>query len=84
MEICLIKEKKLVEIWLTRAEGRDEALRESLKPLYARYGEKKYKTAVFLSGTRNLAESSSELLCYNRRRIAELQVQKEKEQTADI
>ena len=81
MEICIIEEDKLVEIWLTRAESQDETVRENLKPLYAEYGKKKYKTAVFFSGTRDLAEATSELLCYNRRRIAQLEVQKEKEQT---
>ncbi|NLV87227.1 MAG: hypothetical protein GX025_08445 [Clostridiales bacterium] len=84
MEISIIEEKKLVEIWLTHAESQDETVRENLKPLYAEYKEKKYTTAVFLSGTRNLADASSDLLCYNRRRIAQLEVQKEKESPAAI
>ena len=84
MEISFVEEKKLVEVWLTHAESQDNAVQESLKPLYAEYGKKKYTTAVFLSGTRNLSDASSDLLCYNRRRIAELEVQKEKEQEATI
>ena len=71
MEINIREEQKLVEIWLTNAEKRDAVLRESLKPLYREYHEKKYLVAVFQSGDRNLTDATSDLLCYNRKRIAQ-------------
>lgn len=46
--------------------------------LYQQYEAKKYKVAVFLSGSRDLAEETAALLCYNKRRIAELEVQRER------
>ena len=39
---------------------------------------KKYKAAVFLSGSRNLAEETAALLRHNKRRITELEVQRER------
>lgn len=37
MEINVHHDKKTVDIWLTRAEAADNALRESLKPMYKKY-----------------------------------------------
>lgn len=53
MQIQVDENMKLVSIWLTRAEAGDEALKESLKPIYAEYANKKYKIAVFESGEEN-------------------------------
>lgn len=73
---------KLVTIWLTRAEQEDTALRERLKTLYAEYKAEKYMVAQFHSGTEDLYEGTRDLLLYNRKRIEELAVQREK-QAAD-
>lgn len=70
-------DKKRVEIWLTREEGRDEALRESLKPLYAAYKQKKYLVVVFTSGEGSLAEYTSALLRHNRDKMAREEVKAE-------
>lgn len=61
---------------MTKEEKQDHAIREGLKPLYRQYSAKKYTAAVFLSGSRDLAEGTCALLCRNKRRIAELEVQR--------
>lgn len=74
LEINIREEQRMVEIWLTNAEKHDPVLQEQLKPLYLEYCKKKYLVAVFQSGDQNLASKTSELLCYNRKRIAEAAV----------
>ena len=73
-------DKQLVEIWLTNAEKKDLALREGLKDIYDMYKKKKYLVAVFASGEKDLYQGTLDLLSYNRRRCAELEVQREKKQ----
>ena len=79
MEINVRDKSKIVEIWLTNAEKRNTELREQLKPLYKEYKAKKYLVAVFESGERDLGDAASDLLCYNRKRIAQLEVEREKQ-----
>lgn len=79
MEICINDERRTVEVWLSNEEKSDPAVQRRLKPLYAEYGEKKYTIAVFMSGSQDLYSLTSDLLCYNRKRIAELEVEQEKE-----
>ena len=54
MEINVYDNKKYVSIWLTRSESRDDALRESLKPIFSQYKAKNYKVVVFESGSGDL------------------------------
>ena len=79
MEINVRDDMKLVTVWLTRAEQEDTALRERLKTLYAEYKAKKYMVAQFHSGTEDLYTCTRDLLLYNRKRIEELAVQREKQ-----
>lgn len=72
-------DSRIVEIWLSNAEKHDTDLRERLKPLYREYKAKNYLVVVFESGEQDLIEATSSLLIYNRRRIAELEVEKEKQ-----
>ena len=65
MEINVHHDKKTVDIWLTRAESADGALREYLKPIYKKYADMEYFVAVFESGTEDLFESTAALLQYN-------------------
>ena len=76
--------KKIVTIWLTRAEKDDADLREGLKNLYAEYRAKKYMVAVFSSGTEDLYTNTLDLLKYNKRRLAEQEVQREKQAAAGL
>ena len=81
MEINVRDDMKLVTVWLTRAEQEDTALREQLKALYADYKAKKYMVAQFHSGTEDLYRNTRDLLLFNRKRIEELAVQREKQAT---
>lgn len=77
MEINVRDEKRLVEIWLSRAEKKNPELRDGLKNIYSEYKRKKYLVAVFESGERDLYQGVLELLIYNKRRAAELEVKRE-------
>lgn len=78
MEINVREGQKLVEIWLTKAEKGDAPLRERLKPLYAAYKKKNYLVAVYESGERSLYRGTLDLLSYNKRRVEELALRREK------
>ena len=73
MEIDVKDKEKRVNIWLTRAESQDQALLDSLKPLYKEYKAKKYLVAVFSSGTEDLKSLTCDLLRNNRVRLRELE-----------
>ena len=83
MELSINDARRTVEVWLSNEEKRDPAVRQRLRPLYAEYTEKKYTVAVFMSGSQDLYSLTSGLLCYNRKRIAELEVEQEKEKHTD-
>ena len=70
---------KLVTVWLTRAEQEDLSLRERLKEVYAEYKAKKYMVAQFHSGTEDLYEGTRDLLIFNRKRIEEIALQRERQ-----
>lgn len=84
MEMHINDEKKRVEIWLSNAEKKDTELRAGLKEIYARYKKKNYLVAVFESGEKDLYQGTLELLAYNKRRSAELEVQREKQQSVVV
>ena len=77
MEVEVNKEKKLVCIWLTRAESSNEQLNENLKPFYKKCKENGFFVAVYRSGTEDLIETTRELLIYNMYRCDELRREKE-------
>ena len=74
MEIHVRDDKYFVEVWLSNAEKKDTSLRDSLKRLYDEYKKKKYLVAVFESGEGDLYQSTLELLSYNKKRCAEIEV----------
>lgn len=78
MEIYVKDDEKLVDIWLTNVEKNDPVIRERLNDIYRTYKEKKYLVAVFESGGRDLYKSTLNLLAYNKRRFAEMEVEREK------
>ena len=81
MEVHVKDDMKLVTVWLTRAEQEDTAIREQLKALYADYKAKKYMVAQFHSGTEDLYQGTRDLLIFNRKRIEEIALQREKQAT---
>ena len=84
MEINVNDDIKIVEIWLTRAEREDAGLRERLKPLYQKYKAKKYMVAQFESGGQALEDITGALLVYNRKRSAQMEMEREKRQGTTI
>ncbi len=79
MQIQIHDESRMAEVWLTQAERDDPAVMEQLKPLYARCRARQYTVAVFLSGREDVYQNTLALLSYNKRRLAALEVRKEKE-----
>ena len=79
MQLDIHPEKKLVCIWLTKAESADASTQEQLGPLYDRFRKEKFLVAVFRSGGQDLTELTSELLRYNRKLFAEREVRAGKE-----
>lgn len=53
---------KRVEIWLTRTEGQDATLRDSLIPLYQKYKAQGCLVVVFRFGGQDLTDATSALL----------------------
>ena len=80
MELTVKDERKLVEIWLTNAEKADPVLRAGLQGIYDTYKKKKYLVAVFESGNCDLYAQTRDLLLYNRQRLAEQEIRREKAQ----
>ena len=78
MHMVVKEQSKIVELWLTKEEKNDPALRKSLKPIYQQYKDRKYLVAVFLSGKEDLYQQTRDLLLYNRRRQAEKEVHAER------
>ena len=75
MEIDIKNELGVVAIWLTNTEKQDEEIQKRLKWIYESFKLTGYNVAVFCSGTENLADVTSDLICYNRKRIAEKEVE---------
>lgn len=78
LQIDVLDNKKIVAVWLTRSERSDEAVRARIEGLCREYKPKKYQVAVYKSGGADLHTSVLDLLAYNKRRIAELDTQREK------
>ena len=80
MEMIVKDERKLVEIWLINAEDSDPVLRAGSPSDYDTYQKKRYLVAVFESGNCDLYEQTRDLLLYNRQRMAEQEIRREKAQ----
>ena len=66
MEVTVDNDARIVGVWLTNAEKKDAGVRLELKKLCEKNKERKYKTAVFFSGNRDLADCTQSLLLHNR------------------
>lgn len=80
MELNVRNENRIVEIWLTKAEKQDERVQRELKLVYQSFKGTGYTVATFLSGDQDLTDMTSGLICYNRKRIAQMEVEQEKKQ----
>ena len=71
MEINTNEEKRIVSVWLTNEEKERPSIQQELRHLAVHNKERKYKTAVFLSGDKDLVDTTQSLLLHNRRKQAE-------------
>lgn len=78
MEIHLNQAAKLAEIWLTNADQKNTQLQGQLKSMYQDFKKQGYLVAVFRSGSQDLYRQTADLLCYNRKRLAQLEVARDK------
>ena len=83
MEMNVLDKTKDVEIWLTKAEKNDPQLRAQLKDVYAEWKKKGYFVTVFESGEKDLYQGTLDLLAYNKKRLAELEVRRAREADPD-
>ena len=83
LQIDVLDDKKIVAVWLTRAEDANEAVRARIDGLCREYKPRKYQVAVYKSGREDLHTSVLDLLAYNKRRAAGLQVQRGKSAKAE-
>ena len=79
MEMYVWDKSRDVEIWLTGAEKKDSQLRVQLKNVYAAWKRKGYFVTVFESGEKDLYQETLDLLTYNKKRLAELEVRRARE-----
>ena len=68
-----------VRIWLTRAEGQDQALLDSLKPRYKEWKAQGYLPVVFESGESKLEDDMYLLMKHNYELLAKKQLREERE-----
>lgn len=84
MELNVRNDRRIVEIWLTRDEKRNERVQKEIRLVYQSFKGTGYTVVAFLSGEQILEDTASDLICYNRKRIAQLEVQQEKKQDIAI
>ena len=82
MEIERDEKKRIIYIWLTKAESQDEELRSRLEAMYPKWKQEKYLVAVFHSGKEDLFDCTLALLTHNKMLEAQKQVQQEKRKVA--
>jgi len=80
LELNVRSDRKIVEIWLTRDETQSERVQKELKLVYQSFKGTGYTVVAFLSGEQSLEDTASDLICYNRKCIAQLEVEQEKKQ----
>lgn len=78
MEIRVLEDKKLVEVWLTNKEKEDVQIVDYPKGIYGVYRAKKYRVATFLSGSENLWDNTVGLLQHNRQCTAKRELLEER------
>ena len=66
LEVTQDNDSRITGVWLTNAEKQKPSVRQELKMLCQQNKERKYKTAVFLSGNRDLMDCTQSLLLHNR------------------
>ncbi len=80
MVMNVLEEQKIIQIWLTNEEKDDPDVHARLKPVFTENNQRGFQTVVYKSGKQDLKEGIRDLLLYNKRKLAELELQQEKQQ----
>ena len=83
IEIRVNDDKKIAEIWMTNGDKQNNSVRAELASIYEEYSAKKYTPVVYTSGDRDLFDTTESLLLHNRRRSAEEEVRKIKNEARE-
>jgi len=66
LEVKVDNHSRIVSVWLTNSEKQKPSVRQELKRLCEKNKERKFKTAAFLSGNKDLVDCTQSLLLHNR------------------
>ncbi len=78
MQIDVHANEKIVCVWLNHTDQENPGTKEKLKALYAECKRKKYLATVFYSGKGDLPELTLGLLQYNKKKLEQNRMDKEK------
>lgn len=78
MDIYKNETSKILEIWMTNADQKDEACAAKVKQLIKKWHDKGFLPVVYKSGSEGLTENTSALLVTNRNRAARREVERER------
>ena len=79
MEITRNEESRIISVWLTNADQKNEEIQNWLKRKYPVWKKEGYLTVVYKSGHEDLYENTLALLKHNRRLSAQREVEAEKQ-----
>lgn len=82
MQLNVNDDTKIAEIWLSSHEKNDPEIQARLEEVCKKY-KRTHLVAVYISGQHDLYHSTRDLLTYNMRRCAQLEVQRQKTQPLD-
>ena len=68
IRICMNKELKTIQFWLSQDERHDNVIYDSIRK-YSNQDiqDNKFKKIIYISGKKNITEQTGELLKYNRK-----------------
>lgn len=65
LRIYMDQDRKIAEIWLTKAESNDPDVEQKLKPFYKKCKDHKFLAVVYRSGKEDLLDATKGLICHN-------------------
>ena len=69
MQIDVHAKEKTVCVWLGHKEQESQAVKKELEALYAAYGQRKYRVAVYYSGWEDISVLTLGILQYNKKKL---------------
>lgn len=78
MQLTVHRGKKAAEFWVTNIERQAPIFQKVVLPwFFNQFKLFGYFVTIYHSGQKNLYDQTSALLCYNRKRLAQLETEKE-------